>query len=200
MSVRHDRKAPRAADREAHAAVARIWHSYRAGLRGFIRSRVGDEAVADDILQDVFVRIHAGIGALEDGSRLKGWIYAITRNAMIDHYRAHRKHERLPDGLAAAEVEADEKARQDIEGCLEPLIGRLPVRYRQAVMLSEIEGLTQKQVAQRLGLSLSGAKSRVQRGRAMVKELLEACCRFAFDHRGTMVDYEVKGSGCESCR
>jgi RNA polymerase sigma-70 factor (ECF subfamily) len=200
MSVRDDRKAQMAAGRETNAAVERIWRSYHAGLRGFIRSRVGDEALADDILQDVFVKIHAGIGALEDGGRLKGWIYAITRNAVIDHYRARRKLERLPEGLAAPELDADERARRDIEGCLVPLIRRLPDRYQRAVMLSEIEGLTQKRVAERLGLSLSGAKSRVQRGRAMVKEMLQACCRFAFDHRGTMVDYQVKGPGCESCR
>jgi RNA polymerase sigma-70 factor (ECF subfamily) len=180
-------------------AVEQIWQSYHAGLRGFIRSRVGDESVADDILQDVFLRIHARIDSLEDGGRIKGWIYQITRNAVIDHYRARKTFEQLPDGLAAPELDANDRARRDIEGCLSPLIRRLPDKYRQALVLSEIEGLTQKQVAEKLGLSLSGAKSRVQRGRAMVKDMLSACCRFDFDRRGTMVDYEAKGPGCETC-
>ncbi len=180
-------------------SIERIWQSYHAGLRGFIRSRVGDESAADDILQEVFMRIHARIGSLEDGARIKAWIYSITRNAVVDYYRARKTLEPLPEGLEAPEIDANDLARQDIESCLLPLIERLPDRYRQALVLSEIEGLPQRQVAERLGISLSGAKSRVRRGRAMVKGLLSACCRFVFDRRGTMVDYEVKDSGCEIC-
>jgi RNA polymerase sigma-70 factor (ECF subfamily) len=179
--------------------VERIWQSYHAGLHGFIRSRVRDDYVADDILQEVFTRIHARIGTLEDSARIKAWIYSITRNAVIDHFRARRILEPLPEGLAAPELDANEQARQDIESCLQPLIGRLPDKYRRALVLSEIEGLPQRRVAEELGISLSGAKSRVQRGRAMVKDLLTACCRFEFDRRGTMVDYEVKEPGCKIC-
>jgi RNA polymerase sigma-70 factor (ECF subfamily) len=179
--------------------IERIWQSYHAGLRGFIRSRVGDDSAVDDILQEVFMRIHAHIGSLEDGGKIKGWIYSITRNAVIDHYRARKTLEPLPEGLAAPEIDANDQARQDIESCILPLIERLPDKYRQALVLSEIEGLPQRQVAEELEISLSGAKSRVQRGRAMVKDLLSACCRFEFDRRGTMVDYEVKDSGCEIC-
>lgn len=179
--------------------VEAIWQSYHAGLRGFIRSRVGDDFAADDILQEVFMRIHARIGSLEDSGKIKAWIYRITRNAVIDHYRARKTLEPLPEGLAATELDADDPARRDIESCIMPLIERLPDKYRRALLLSEIEGLPQRQVAEELGISLSGAKSRVQRGRAMVKDLLSACCRFEFDRRGTMVDYEVKDSGCEIC-
>lgn len=200
MSVFHDEEVQRAAGRQANAAVERIWRDYHAALRGFIRARVRDDAVADDILQDVFVRIQSGIGGLREPGKLKSWIYRITRNAVVDHHRASKGLASLPHWLAAAEQDAEDRARQDIEDCLMPLIRRLPDKYREAVTLSEIDGLTQKQVAERLGLSLSGAKSRVQRGRAMIKEMLQACCRFAFDRRGTLVDYQVKGSGCDSCR
>jgi RNA polymerase sigma-70 factor (ECF subfamily) len=76
------------------------------------------------------------------------------------------------------------------------MIERLPDHYRQAVMLSEIEGLKQREVAIKQGISLSGAKSRVQRGRKMLKEMLMAGCHFEFDHRGTVIDYQENGQYC----
>lgn len=176
-----------------------IWKAYQAGLLGFIRRRIDDPAAAEDILQDVFVRVLAGIDTLSDADKIKGWLYRIARNAIIDHYRASGKTGPLPDEIAAPEVDASQRSRREIEGCVLSLIRNLPDKYRDAVTLSEIEGLTQKQAAERQGITLSGAKSRVQRGRAMIKDMLSACCRFQFDHRGIMVDYEAKGADCKSC-
>ena len=96
--------------------------------------------------------------------KLRFWIYQVTRNAIIDYYRSHKSHVELPETLITPEKDDTETARQEIEGCMLPLIKNLPDGYREAAMLSEIEGLTQKHVAEKLGLSLSGAKSRVQRG------------------------------------
>ncbi len=79
------------------------------------------------------------------------------------------------------------------------MIQRLPETYREAVILSEIKGLTQKEVAQMQGTSLSGAKSRVQRGRALLKEMLADCCRLEFDHKGRLCDYERKDKACDAC-
>ena len=184
---------------EMNDTVEQIWQAYHAGLRRFIRSRVGDDTMADDILQDVFVRIHSHVASLRERNKIKGWIYQISRNAIIDHYRNEKKSEPLPEGLMAPEIDASDQARQDIESCILPMILNLPEKYRQAVMLYEIEGLAQKQVAERLEISLSGAKSRVQRGRAMIKDMLTACCRFEFDRRGVMVDYEAKTPCCDAC-
>jgi RNA polymerase sigma-70 factor (ECF subfamily) len=180
--------------------IEHVWRTYHDGLRGFILSRVNDRDIADDILQDVFVKVQSGIGALADGSKIKSWTYQIARNTIIDHYRRHRQLEALPDELAAPESDITEQARREIESCLLPLIRNLPDPYRRAIEMSEIDGLTQQQVANELNVSLSGAKSRVQRGRRMIKDTLLACCRFEFDHRMTMVDYEAKEAGCEACR
>ena len=174
-----------------------IWKEYHTGLHSFIQSRVGDTSVADDILQDVFLRIHSRIGTLKESSKIQSWIYQITRNAIIDHYRAHKKMEELPETLAASEPEPDDQSRWEIGTCLLPMIQSLPEHYRQALMMSEMEGMTQKEVAVKQELSLSGAKSRVQRGREMVKEMLLQCCRFEFDHRGSVIDYESKGKTCD---
>jgi RNA polymerase sigma-70 factor (ECF subfamily) len=180
--------------------IEQIWEEYHTKLHSFIQNRVRDESVAEDILQEVFLRIISRIDTLREDSKIQSWMYQIARNVIIDHYRAHKIMEELPESLAAPEMEPSKEAWQEIEGCLLPMIQDLPEHYREAVTLSEIEGLTQQEVAKRQGVSLSGAKSRVQRGRAMVKETLLACCRFEFDHRGKVMDYDTDGGSCEeSC-
>ena len=178
-----------------------IWRDYREPLHGFIRSRVGDDATADDILQDVFARIHSRLDTLREHERIQSWIYQITRNAIIDHYRSYRPTEEIPDFLAMPEDDPSEKAHADIGKCVLGLMQDLPKLYRDALMLSEIEGLPQKEAAEKLGLSASGAKSRIQRARLMLKDLLFGCCHFEFDHQGVMVEYEPKkeGCGCKHC-
>ena len=179
--------------------IEQIWTEYHANLHSFIQRRVSDASISDDILQEVFIRVISRIDTLKDGSKIQSWLYQIARNTIIDHYRAHKVMEEVPETLVAEEVEPGEKARQEIERCLLPMIQSLPEHYHQAVILSEIEGLTQKEVAEKQGLSLSGAKSRVQRGRAMIKEMLLECCHFEFDSLGRVIDYKGKGKTCEKC-
>jgi RNA polymerase sigma-70 factor (ECF subfamily) len=178
-----------------------IWRDYHAGLHGFIRRRVGDAASADDILQDVFVKVHARIDGLREKGKVHVWLYRIARNAIIDYYRTRKTPVELPQSLPASEEEAAQKARQELAGCIVPMIENLPDHYRRALMLSEIDGLTQKETAAQLGLSLPGAKARIRRGRAKVKEMLLACCHLEFDRQGGLTDYESRGAscGCDQC-
>jgi len=173
-----------------------IWQEYHTQLHRFILNRVNNTSIADDILQDVFLKIHSRINTLKAQTKLKSWIYQITRHAIIDHYRTQKKWEPLSDKLVAPEREPSERAREEIENCLLSLLQNLPDNYRQALIWSEIDGLKQIEVADKLGLSWSGAKSRIQRGRAMIKERLLKCCQFEFDHRGTLIDYELKKKLC----
>ncbi|NQU56402.1 MAG: RNA polymerase sigma factor SigZ [Rhodospirillales bacterium] len=177
-----------------------LWQDYHDKLLGFIRSRVESTEMAEDILQDVFIKIQTNLATLHDSERMESWIYQIVRNAVIDHYRTYRASEELPQFLAIPEPDEEEQARYEISTCLAPMIETLAPPYRDALRLSEIDGLKQKHVAETLGLSLSGAKSRVQRGRAMIQELLTDCCRFERDHQGTMVGYEPKNSDCSGCK
>ncbi len=180
-------------------AIQSIWNEYHDKLHRFIQNRVSDTSIADDIIQDVILKVHARIDTLKDSNKIQNYLYQITRNAIIDHYRAQKQTEELPDTLAAVQKEPVDRARDEISSCLQPMIQNLPDHYRQAIMESEIEGVTQKEVAQRHGLSLSAAKARVQRGRAMMKDTLLKCCRFEFDHRGKMIDYEAKDQRCDKC-
>ncbi|HEY0037828.1 MAG TPA: RNA polymerase sigma factor SigZ, partial [Longimicrobium sp.] len=160
-----------------------------------VQRRVEDRATAEDIVHDVLVRAYEKWGTLRGGQKLEPWLYQIARNAVIDHYRARRPTEELPADLASVEGERSDAARRELAECIHPLVDALPEHYRDAVRLSEFHGLTQQETARRLGLSLSGAKSRVQRARRKLEEMLLACCRVEVDSRGSIVDYE-RPDGC----
>lgn len=177
----------------------KVWQEYHSKLRAFIKSRVSDDAATDDILQNVFLKIHTRLASLKDVTKLQSWLYQITRNAVIDHYRLQKPAVELPDQLLQSEPDPGEKVTQELADCLQPMIQRLPETYREAVVLSEIKGLTQKEVARMQGISLSGTKSRIQRGRALLKEMLADCCRLEFDHKGRLSDYERKDNSCDAC-
>lgn len=173
-----------------------LWNRYSDGLRAFLSTRVPPDAV-DDLLQDIFVKIHLKLPTLRHADRLSGWIYQIARNVIVDHFR---QKSRAPADADVAEIYFDDDetaARQELIACVAPFIDQLPETYRDAVRMSELEGMTQAEVARRLGLSLSGAKSRVQRGRAIAERMLEECCVFQRDARGRVADYERKPSACD---
>ena len=177
-----------------------IWTQFATRLRFFIRGRVADDASADDILQTVFVKIQKRMATLRGSEKLKAWVYQIARNAIVDHYRASRPSEELPEDLASP-VEADGAFEKGpLVAAFRKMIDALPEPYREAIKLTEIRGLTQEQLATRLDISLSGAKSRVQRGRAQLKEMLLGCCRFEFDRRGGIMECQPRrAEACEAC-
>ena len=179
-----------------------IWTHLSSDLRRFIRRRVADDHAAADLLQETFMRVHCNIGTLQEADRVAAWVYRIARNVIHDH---HRQAARTTLALADDPVdEADDRLgclRSRAAGWLEEMVRQLPDGYREAVWLSEIEGLAQQEVADRLGLSLSGAKSRIQRGRVMLRGILEQCCHFELDRRGNVVDYEPRPDRtvCRDC-
>jgi RNA polymerase sigma-70 factor (ECF subfamily) len=165
-----------------------IWTHLKSELRRFIRRRVSDDHAADDLLQEAFVRIHRNLGTLHDADRLAAWVYQIARNVIHDHYRQSAK-----DTVAIADEPMDDgndrasSFSSRAGAWLDEMIRQLPGSYQEAVRWSELDGLPQQDVADRLGLSLSGAKSRIQRGRVMLKEALDNCCHFEFDQRGNLM-------------
>lgn len=180
-----------------------IWTDMRSDLRRFIRRRVADDHVADDLLQETFVRIHRHIGALADADRLAGWVYQIARNVIRDHYRRSAGAAVVLGDADPADEREDRSSEPPCRSAewLEELIDELPADYRDALRLAEVEGLTQQAVADRLGLSLSGAKSRIQRGRGLLRGVLEECCRFEFDRRGNLLEVDPRPDRtvCRDC-
>lgn len=179
-------------------STERLWELLSARLRGFIRSRVADEQTASDLLQETFLRIHARLDDIREQERVASWVFQIARHLIADHHRAGRRENGLP-GEPRAENADEENLNELVAGWVPAMIEQLPEAYREAVTLYEIEGLPQQEIATRLGLSLSGAKSRVQRGRVLLKRLFHDCCTFDMDRRGNILDYSKKKRGCPAC-
>jgi RNA polymerase sigma-70 factor (ECF subfamily) len=184
-----------------------VWHDHREALFAFIKRRVTNEFDAEDILQDVFRKIHSTVHTLSDDKKLRSWIYHIARNAITDYYRAAAKRKKAEIPLAADFDVPEQPAgstnlNEAVSGWLKCFVLRLENKYKEALLLTEFEHLTQKELADRLGISVSGAKSRVQRGRAKVRELLLQCCHIERDRLGNVIDVESssKDCSCTSCR
>lgn len=194
------------APREAHApTTTALWAEFRDSLHRFLRARLPSEADADDVLQDVFLRIHEGADRLGAVRHARGWLFAIAQRALADFYRARSRRPDLlhgaddadetsedagdtpPDNLSAYHGTHD--VHEEVLSWLVPLIDELPEPYRVPLRMADVEGRTQQEVADALGLSLSGAKSRVQRGRALLGELLQRCCAVEFGAEGRAVAF-----------
>lgn len=176
-----------------------VWASFGAELRRFLLRRLPSESDAEDVLQEVFFRLHAKGGEGAASGSVRGWLFQVARNAIADFYRARgaRPEEALPEGGVdvAGEAEGTDAAAA-LAPSLAGFLGALPDGYREAVFLAEVEGLDQRTVAARLGLSLSGAKSRIQRGRDLLRRRLEECCHVELDRRGRVIAYEERCCCC----
>lgn len=185
------------------AAADQVWRELHGRLRGFIRTRISDPEAADDVAQEVLLRLHRSLDGLRAEDRLDAFAYRIARNAIIDHYRARaaaRETPEAPEELVAR-VDADgdrveepeSVARQELARCLAPLIRQLPEPYREALTLTDLGKLSQVEAAQVVGLSVPGMKARVQRARAQVHDLLTGCCAVALDSRRQISDVRRTG-------
>jgi len=180
--------------------IGALWKELSSNLKTFILKKVGNEHDAEDILQDVFLKIFTNLDQLKDNNRIYAWIYQITRNSIFDYYRKKKIEtdiSALPEKVITSNDE--EEMINELVLCLKNMIESLPDKYKQAIMLTELGGLTQKELAQKLGISISGAKSRVQRGRMMLKEKFFECCKFQFDRFGNVIEYQHKENNCKYC-
>jgi RNA polymerase sigma-70 factor, ECF subfamily len=179
------------------------WRDVEERLRPFVARRVPDADV-DDVMQDVFVRMQRGLAGLRDDERFGAWLFQIARSAIAEHGRSRARHP-LADDVEVADREdaptddEDREAARNLAGCVAQFVARLPSPYREAVTLVELEGLTAREAADLAGVSVSGMKSRVQRGRAQLRALFEECCAIALDSRNKVVDYAPRPRcGCSS--
>jgi RNA polymerase sigma-70 factor (ECF subfamily) len=188
-----------------------VWRELHDRLLAFVVRRVPTREDAEDILQDVMLRIHRHGADLEHADRVASWVYRIASNAIADHYRRPVRRE-LASGQATDVPEPEDAAsitasiepdaaelRAELASCLTPLVARLPDTYREAIILTEIEGATQVQAAAQLGLSVSGMKARVQRGRRQLRDLLLDCCHVELDSHGRVTAYRSRSGSCTTC-
>lgn len=180
-------------------STEQAWREMSQQLYSSFRRRVHDDQLAQDLVRDTFLRIHNHIDSLQDQERLAAWVYRVATSTLADYFRkGFVLKEILTDDITLADEHPEENYNEEIAGWLQYMVQSLPPTYRAAVEMAELQGVTQREVSDRLGISLSGAKSRVQRGREKLKDQLLQCCHVEFDRQGNVTDYEPR-TGCHAC-
>jgi RNA polymerase sigma-70 factor, ECF subfamily len=191
------------------AATEHLWRELHASVHRFVLRRVRRPEDADDITQRVFLNLHRSVDSLRAEDRVRAWIFRASRNAIADHYRAPAARREVAIGgsldleAASDAIDSGEDAVRSSEAelarCLRPLVDAMPAHEAEALRLVEIDGVSQAEASRRLGLSVSGMKSRVQRARARLRRDIEACCHVVLDRRQAIVDHQRKGTACSTC-
>jgi RNA polymerase sigma-70 factor (ECF subfamily) len=176
--------------------TAEIYNQFHRELENFILKKVKDKVIAKDILQDVFVKIHLHLHAIKDQTKLTSWIYQLTRNTIYDYYRKLEvvaEEKEIPQEVPDISIHDE----QGLEKCVLPFINQLPSKYKEALVFTDIKGMSQIQMAEQLQITYSSAKSRVQRARQKLKVLFTDCCLIQSDVYGNIISYRQHACGKE---
>lgn len=176
--------------------LTQIWKDFSDELKAFIVKRTNNSSCSDDILQNVFIKIHNNIDKIEQSQNMRQYLYAMVKNSISDYYRQNKYHltsNEIPELSDFENNESDNTLTELIaESCIHPFIKMLDPKYQEALLLSEIENIPQTELAEKLEISYSGAKSRVQRGREKLKQQLLDCCHFEADAYGNLIEVKRK--------
>ncbi len=178
----------------------RIWEEFSGRIRAHLLKKLRRKDDADDLMQEIFIKIYAHVGHLRERTKLSSWIYAMVENTLNDYYRKNGRREmKFDEGKEYTKTANVEDPLEGITGCLNAFIDRLPTKYRDPLVLSDLEGMKQKDIAERMHLSYSGLKSRVQRGREMIREMFVECCKLSIDEKGIINSEYQEMDKCTLC-
>ncbi|HYW68851.1 MAG TPA: sigma-70 family RNA polymerase sigma factor [bacterium] len=176
-----------------------VFKTYENPIHGYVLKMVGDETTADDLTQEIFVKVHRKLGSFEGKSKLSTWIYRIATNACLDHFRssAHKRGKTtisLEEGLGPEDARAcndstridDEVVRDEMGGCVREYVDALPGNYRAVIVLHDFQGLKNREIAEIMGCSLDTAKIRLHRARRRLEASLQSGCEFYRDENNVL--------------
>ena len=167
----------------------------------YVKNRISSKEDAEDITQEVFFKLAKSNN--QQVSNLKGWVLTIAKNTITDYYRKRKVYtEGLEEGLHAEEANENQTV-QELSTCIRSFIDLLPEDYREVMILSELESIRQKEIAERLGMNYVTVRSKIQRGRQKLKKMFTDCCVIVQGSRGSILDY-ISGEcpdeeECRSC-
>lgn len=181
--------------------INEIWLQYRATLKSFLHARISDSDEVDDLLQEILIRTFNNLHTVKSQSSIKSWLFQIAQRVIIDFYRKQGKREksrqRITDDLWYEQEDID--AQKALSACIEPFIHALQREEAELLTAIDIEGQSQKEYADNLGISYSTLKSRVQKARKALRRVFENCCHLSLDRHGNITDFDPKSSNCKNC-
>jgi len=185
-----------------HAAptLDEVWSQYGQRLRGYLAARASNPADVDDVLQVVLLRTHDKLASVRDLGQLRGWLFRVARNALIDHERQvsrRRETADVSESVAAEAVPEPPEADQvELSSCVRVFVERLDPKDRDVLEAVDLQGRTQRAIADDLGVSYSTVKSRVQRARDRLAADLSGCCAVEIGPDGRVLGTPHKRNPC----
>jgi RNA polymerase sigma-70 factor (ECF subfamily) len=182
--------------------IEQIWAQFGQQIRIFVAARVPDSHVADELTQELLIKSYQNLNSLQDEERVDAWLFRIARNVINDYYRKMKREKDnrvrgMPDLIESLVQESPQEfVHEDLSRCIQPFVDQLPAKYRRTLTAVDLEGISQKELAEQLGVSHSTIKSQTQRARAQLKQLFNRCCDFTIDARGNVVGYDPKLGQC----
>ena len=168
-----------------------IWNKNKDHLLSFIKTKIDNEHIAEDILQEVSIKLLENLNRKTIIKNNKTWLFQVTRNTVADYYRKNKKHSKL--SINQSEISTNSSICVcDLSGFV--IQTYLPEKYSKPLYLSDIEQKPQQEIAKMLNLSLTATKSRIQRGRKKLKELVSECIDISYNDKGQISDFQLKNN------
>jgi len=175
-----------------------IWSEYRTGLKSFLHSKISNAADVDDLLQDILIKTHNRLHQIRSEESVKSWLFQLANRTIIDFYRRNAKQDKLSeDDLWFSVSKPDVK--QELSHCIDPFVKALNQESSDLIIAIDLNGISQKDYAESIGISYSTLKSRVQKARNELRSLFDDCCHMTLDNQGNLQDFEHKSNTCRKC-
>ncbi|WP_420574398.1 sigma-70 family RNA polymerase sigma factor [Kordia sp.] len=173
-----------------------VWKTYADDVKRVIMSKVKDAQITDDLVQEVFIKVHTKLTTVEDEHKVKSWLLSVSRNTVLDYFRKSNKEVPLDK---EATIVSEESYTHSEKDCLPGIIKNLPKKYRDPLFLSDIKGIKQAEIAQQLKLPLPTIKSQIQRGRKLIVQGYMDCCDYKLNDKGFLIGEVKDKQQCKVC-
>ena len=177
------------AELKKYSDISSLWLKYKSGLTYYIFKKVKNEEIANDLSHEVLMKIYNSCCSSVNIKNVKSWMFQIAHNTTIDYIK---KQSKFSDNVPENYDNYDYDVYQEANDIIKPLIQLLPEKYATPLQLSDIEELKQKEVAQKLNLSLTATKSRIQRARNLLKDKIIECGNLEKDDKGNLISLEIR--------
>lgn len=173
-----------------------VWKTYAIDVKRLIMSKVKDVQITDDLVQEVFMKVHTKLTTVEDERKVKSWLLSVSRNTVLDYFRKANKEIPLEKEEA---IVSEEDYKHSEKDCLPGIINNLPKKYRDPLLLSDIKGIKQAEIASQLNLPLATVKSQIQRGRKLIVQGYMDCCDYKLNDKGFLTGEVKDKKQCKVC-
>ncbi len=182
-----------------------IWNTYSEDIKRFILSKTKDASIVDDLLQEVFIKVHTKVSHVQDVKKIRSWLFTVANNTIMDYFRTMNKNQVYvgidiaENNLADVNDQTADFYEHSEQDCLYEIIKNLDKKYRTPLLMADIQGYKQQQIAKVLKLPLPTVKSQIQRARKLIAQGFMDCCGYELNDKGLLVGEIKSNEDCKVC-